>query len=67
MHPLYKIPLYGFYEQVFYEQGSTSYNEGLQERPSSVESAKALLQGKRGYSSLRQGILTRFTVEDFFS
>ncbi len=55
-----------FYGQVFYEQGSTSYYEGLQERPSSIGSAKALLQGKQGYSSLRRGILTRFAVKEFF-
>ncbi len=65
---LYKRFLYtSFYEQVFYEHGSTSYYEGLQGCPSSVGSAKALLQRKQGYSSLHRGVLTRFAVEEFFS
>ncbi len=53
-----------FYEQVFLR---TRFNKGLQECPSSVGSATALLQGKRGYSRLRRGVLTRFAVEDFSS
>jgi hypothetical protein len=56
-----------FYEQVFYEQGSASYYESLQERPSSVRSATALLQGKQMYSSLHRGVLIRFAVKEFFS
>ncbi len=45
----------------------TRFNNSLQESHSSVGSATALLQGKRGYSRLRRGVLTRFAVEEFFS
>ncbi len=53
-----------FYKQVFLQ---TRFNKGLQERPSSVGSATALLQRKRGYSRLHRGILTRFAVKEFSS
>jgi hypothetical protein len=38
-----------------------------QQSHSSVGSATALLQGKRGYSRLRCSVLTKFAVEEFFS
>jgi hypothetical protein len=44
----------------------TKFHKSLQEHPSSVGSATALLQGKQGYSSLRRGVLIRFAVK-FFS
>ncbi len=44
----------------------TRFHKSPQEHPSSIGSATALLQGKRGYSGLRRGVLTRFAVEDFF-
>ncbi len=53
-----------FYEQVFLR---TRFNKGLQERPSSVGSAIALLQVKWEYSRLRRGILTRFAIKELFS
>ncbi len=60
---LYKVPMNkSFYEQVFLR---TRFNNP-QERLSSIRSATALLQGKRGYSRLCCGILTRFAVEEFF-
>ncbi len=44
----------------------TRFHKNLEEHPSSIGSATALLQGKRGYSSFRRGILTRFALKDFF-
>ncbi len=43
----------------------TRFHKSPQERPSSVGSATALLQGRRGYSRLHCGSLTRFAVKIF--
>ncbi len=51
----------------FYEQVFMRFHKSLQELPSSIGSAMALLQGKQGYSSLHCGVLTRFAVKEFYS
>ena len=43
------------------------FNKSLQESHSSIGSATALLQGKRGYSRLRCGILIKFPFEEIVS